>query len=154
MTTELTPYLSFTDAARAIDFYAEAFGATEVGRIGGPGDRIGHAELRIGDVRIYLSDEFPEMGVKSAETMGGTPVMLALTVDDADATVERAVAAGAEVTRPVEDQFYGERGGQVLDPFGYRWGISHRTEELSFDEMERRAAAQFGPGGGGDGGDR
>lgn len=136
----ITPYLCFKDAAKAIEFYAEAFGATEVMRLAQPDGKIGHAELRIGDAAFYLSDEFPQYGNKSAETIGGSPVMLALNVGDVDQIVAQAVRAGAKLVRPVQDQFYGERSGQVVDPFGYRWGVASKLEELSPEELERRAA--------------
>lgn len=135
----MVPYLCLADAAKAIEFYGQAFGATEVMRLVGNDGKVGHAELRIGDAALYLSDEFPDYGNQSAETLGGSPVMIALEVPDVDAFTARAVGAGAEVVRPVQDQFYGERSGQIRDPFGYRWGISTKTEDLSPEEMQRRA---------------
>jgi PhnB protein len=112
----VTPYLIVDDAASAIAFYREAFGATEIMRMAAPGGRVGHAELKIGDSRIMLADEFPEMGARSPKMIGGTPVSLHLYVDDADEVARRAVAAGAKQVRPVKDQFYGDRLGSVEDP--------------------------------------
>jgi len=140
----VTPYLCCRDAAAAIEFYQKAFGATEVMRMGAPDGKVGHAEIRIGDSRVMLADEFPEMGFLSPQTVGGSPVMIHLYVEDADATTARAVAAGARVVKPVEDQFYGDRGGQLDDPFGHKWYISTRKEDLSFDEVRQRAAKMMG----------
>lgn len=134
----LTPYLCCKGAAAAIDFYVQAFDAVEVTRLEEPGGRIGHAELTIGGVPFDLADEYPEYGVISPETLGGTPFTLTLEVADADAVFARAVAAGATVQRELSDQFYGFRAGQVLDPFGYRWSIRTKLEDLSAEELERR----------------
>jgi PhnB protein len=136
-----TAYLIVNDAARAIEFYKQAFGATEIMRLHGPGERIGHAEIRIGNSTIMLADEFPDYGAISAQTLGGSPIRIHLQVDDVDALAARAVAAGAKVLRPVQDQFYGERSGQFADPFGYTWMISTQTEKLTAEEIERRFAA-------------
>jgi PhnB protein len=136
-----TPYLCFKDAPAAIDFYKKAFGATEVMRLVGPGTKIGHAEIRIGNSTIYLSDEFPDHGALSPQTLGGSPVRMSLSVDDVDAVAARAVAAGAKEVRPIADQFYGERSGQFADPFGYVWNISTTKEELSGAEMQKRIDA-------------
>jgi PhnB protein len=138
----VTPYLTVKDGARAIEFYRRAFGAKELFRIAQPDGRIGHAELEIGDSRIMLSDEFPEMGVKSPQTLGGTPITIYLYVDDVDATVRRAVDAGAQLMRPVADQFYGDRNGSVSDPFGHIWWVSTHKEDVPEEEMKRRIAAQ------------
>ena len=140
----LTPYLCCRDAGAAIDFYKKAFGATELMRMGAPGEKIGHADIQIGDSHLMLADEFPEMGFLSPQTVGGSPVMIHLYVEDADATTARAVAAGAKVVKPVEDQFYGDRGGQLDDPFGHKWYVSTRKEDLSFDEVRERAAKMMG----------
>jgi PhnB protein len=113
-------------------------------RMGSPGEKIGHADIQIGDSHLMLADEFPEMGFLSPQTVGGSPVMIHLYVEDADATTARAVAAGAKVVKPVEDQFYGDRGGQLDDPFGHKWYISTRKEDLSFDEVRERAAKMMG----------
>jgi PhnB protein len=140
----VTPYLCCRNAGAAIDFYKKAFGATELMRMGAPGEKIGHADIQIGDSHLMLADEFPEMGFLSPQTVGGSPVMIHLYVEDADATTARAVAAGARVVKPVEDQFYGDRGGQLDDPFGHKWYISTRKEDLSFDEVRQRAAKMMG----------
>jgi PhnB protein len=140
-----TAYLIVNDAARALEFYKQAFGATEIMRMYGPGENIGHAEIRIGNSAIMLSDEFPDFGAVSAATLGGSPVKIHLSVDDVDAVAARAVAAGAKVLHPVQDQFYGERSGQFTDPFGYTWMISTPTEQLTAEEIERRFAALHQP---------
>jgi len=140
-----TAYLIVKDAARALEFYKRAFGAVETMRMNGPGDRIGHAEIRIGNSTIMLADEFPDYGAVSATTLGGSPVKIHLQVDDVDAFAARAVAAGAKVLHPVQDQFYGERSGQFTDPFGYTWMISTQIEQLTAEEIERRFAALHQP---------
>lgn len=140
----VTPYLCCRDAGAAIDFYKKAFGATELMRMGAPGEKIGHADIQIGDSHLMLADEFPEMGFLSPQSVGGSPVMIHLYVEDADATTARAVAAGAKVVKPVEDQFYGDRGGQLDDPFGHKWYVSTRKEDLSFDEVKQRSAKMMG----------
>jgi PhnB protein len=132
------PYLSVRNAAAAIEFYKRAFGAIEVTRLVQPDGRIGHAEINIDGARIMLADEFPEIGFKSPETLGGSPIQISLDVKDVDALARRAVEAGATVLRPVEDQFYGERSGLFRDPFGYAWSIATRQETLSTAEMQRR----------------
>ena len=111
-------------------------------RIGGPGGRIGHAEIKIGDSRVMLADEHPEIGALSPKTVGGSPVSIHLYVEDVDRAIERAVAAGANLVRPVADQFYGDRVGGIEDPFGYRWFIAAHKEDLTIEEIQRRAAAQ------------
>ena len=133
-----TPYLSYKNASAAIEFYKTAFGAQERMRLTEPSGKIGHAEIAIGDSLLRLADEYPEFGVVSAETLGGSPVKIKLLVADADLLAKQAVAAGAKVLRPVEDQFYGERAGQVVDPFGYTWIISTPKEMVSAEEMQRR----------------
>jgi PhnB protein len=138
----VTPYLILSGAAAAIAFYKKALGAEEVMRIGGPGGRIGHAEIKIGDSRVMLADEHPEIGALSPKTVGGSPVSIHLYVEDVDRAIERAVAAGANLVRPVADQFYGDRVGGIEDPFGYRWFIATHKEDLTIDEIQRRAAAQ------------
>ena len=139
MTTKATPYLCVKDAARAIEFYKEAFGATETMRLTDPNDgRIGHAEITIDGALIMLADEFPEYGIRGPETIGGTSVTIHLHVDDADEVVKRAAAAGATVEMAPTDQFYGERSGIVRDPFGHRWNIGHHIEDVSTEEMQRR----------------
>ncbi|PYU12498.1 MAG: glyoxalase [Acidobacteria bacterium] len=136
-----TPYLIIKDAARAIEFYKKAFGATELMRMAQPDGRIGHAEIRIGDSPIMLADEFPEMGHRSPQSLGGSPVSILLYVEDVDALFNQAVSAGAKVQRPVQDQFYGDRIGGVTDPFGHVWYIATHKEEVSPEEMRKRAAA-------------
>jgi PhnB protein len=136
-----TPYLIVKDAARAIEFYKKAFGATELMRMAQPGGKIGHAEIKIGDSPIMLADEFPEMGARSPQSIGGSPVSILLYVENVDAMISQAVAAGAKVQRPVKDQFYGDRSGGVEDPFGHVWYIATHTEDVSPDEMRKRAAA-------------
>ena len=140
---ELYPYLCVRDAAAAIDYYARAFGATEQMRLTEPGGRVGHAEVAFDGHLLMLSEEYPDMGVRSAETLGATPVTLHLHVDDADALVARAVAAGGTLERPCEDHFYGERSGTVRDPFGHRWLIGHAIEDVAPEEMQRRYTALF-----------
>jgi PhnB protein len=133
-----TPYLILKDAAQAIDFYKRAFGATELMRMPGPGGKIGHAEIKIGDSPIMLADEFPDMGHKGPRALGGSPVTIMLYVNDSDATVAQAVSAGAKVTKPLQDQFYGDRSGTIEDPFGHVWHISTHKEDVAPDEMDRR----------------
>ena len=133
-----TVYLIVKGAAEAIEFYKKAFGATELTRLRMPDGRIGHAEIKIGDSPIMLADEFPEMGYAAPSTIGGTTVSIHLFVDDVDAMAKRAIAAGAKLLRPVEDKFYGERSGTLVDPFGHRWLITTHLEDLSTEEIERR----------------
>jgi PhnB protein len=133
-----SPYLCVKDAPAAIDFYKKAFGATEVMRLVGPGTKIGHAEIRIGNSTIYLSDEFPEYGVVGPQALGGSPVRMDLRVGDVDAVAAIAITAGAKQIRPIQDQFYGMRSGQFEDPFGYVWNISTVKEEMSGAEMQKR----------------
>lgn len=137
----LTPYLSIKGAADALDFYARAFGARELMRMPHPDGRVGHAEIQVGDSRVMLADESPEMDFRGPRSIGGTPVHLHLYVEDADTVVTRAVAAGARLVRPVQDQFYGDRMGTVADPFGHVWHVSTHKEDVPPDELQRRAAA-------------
>ena len=137
----LTPYLTIKGAARAIDFYKRAFGATERFRMYGPdGKTIGHAELVIGDSIIMLADESRMMGTKSPKSLKGTPVALLLYVKDVDTAFKRATRAGAKVDMPVEDKFYGERAGSVIDPFGHEWTLMTHIEDISPQEMKKRLA--------------
>jgi len=138
----VTPYLIFSGAGEAIAFYKKALGAEESLRLGGPGGRIDHAEIRIGDSCIMLADEHPEIQALSPNTIGGSPDSIHLYVEDVDAVVARAVAAGAKLIRPVADQFYGDRTGGIEDPFGYRWFIATHKEDLTMDEIRQRAAMQ------------
>ena len=136
----ITPYLIVSGAAKALDFYARAFGAIERERMQDAGGKIRHAEITIGGACIMLADEHPEIGALSPATVGGSPVGLHLYVEDVDAVVAQAVAAGATLTRPVADQFYGDRVGGITDPFGHRWWIATHKEDLSPEEIRRRAA--------------
>jgi PhnB protein len=135
---ELFPYLHLQNAAKAIEFYTQAFGAREKFRLTEPGGRIGHAELDFGGTILMLADEFPESGIRGPEAVGGTTVTIHLHVDDADEAIRRAVEAGADIEKEPKDQFYGERSGSIRDPFGHRWTIGHSIEEVSPDEMQRR----------------
>src|ERR1700680_1047769 len=137
----VTPYLIIKDAASAIEFYKKAFGATELMRMADPSGKIGHAEIKIGDSPIMLADEVLGMGYRSPQSLGGSPVSILLYVEDVDALFDQAVAAGAKVERPVKDQFYGDRSGGVTDPFGHGWYIATHKEDVSPEEMKKRAAA-------------
>ena len=140
----ITPYLTVQGAEAAMDFYKNIFGAKVVGRlIMQPGNKIGHAELAFGNAVLYLAEENPAWGNKSPATVGGSPVTIALRVSDVDATFQRAVDAGATVLEPVKDQFYGERAGGLVDPFGHRWYINTHIEDVSFEEMQRRCDAML-----------
>ena len=134
----VTPYLACGDAARAIDFYKKAFGAVELMRMPGPNGKIGHAEVKIGDSRVMLTDEYREMDFLSPMTRGGTTVHIHLYVADADKMAERAVGAGAKLVHPVQDKFYGDRTGTVQDPFGHVWHLATHTEDLSMAELRKR----------------
>lgn len=135
---EVFAYLCVSDAAAAIDFYQRAFGATEKFRLTEPSGRIGHAELDFGGTTVMLCDEYPEYGIRGPQPAAPVSVTIHLHVDDADADIARAVAAGARLERPASDAFYGERGGSVFDPFGHRWLIGHSIEEVAPEEMQRR----------------
>ncbi len=137
----VTPYLIIDGAAEALSFYKRVFGATERMRMPGPGGKVGHAEISIGDSVIMLADEHPEMGVRGPRAFGGSAVSVMLYVGDVDATVKTAVASGAKLIRPVEDKFYGDRSGTIEDPFGHQWHVSTHIEDVAPDEMKRRAAA-------------
>jgi len=130
------------DAARAMAFYRDAFGATEVMRFAGPDGRIAHAEVKIGDSHVMLADELPDQGFVGPQTLGGAGVSLMLYVNDVDATFAKALAAGATVRRPVADQFYGDRMGTLVDPYGHVWSIGTHREDVSVEEMQRRMASQ------------
>jgi PhnB protein len=138
----VTPYLIVNDAARAIEFYKTAFGATEVMRFAEPGGKIGHAEISIGGSKIMLADEYPDIGYRGPRPSEPPAVSIHLYVEDVDTVANRAVAAGATVERPVKDQFYGDRSGTLIDPFGHRWHVATRTEDLTPEQMTERAAAQ------------
>jgi uncharacterized glyoxalase superfamily protein PhnB len=141
---EVFAYLCVADAARALAFYGEAFGAVEKLRLTEPGGRIGHAELDFGGTTVMLSEEFPEVGVAAPDASRPSPVSIHLHVDDADAVIGRAVKAGATLMVAPRDQFYGERSGVVRDPFGHRWLIGHHIEDVSAAEMQRRYAEVCG----------
>ena len=134
----VTPYLFVRGAAQAIDFYKQAFDARERMRMPGPAGKIMHAELDLGDSMLMLADEFPEMNALSPQAVGGSPVMIAIYVNDVDATFNRAIAAGAKPLRPVANQFYGDRSGSLSDPFGHIWNIATHVEDVSPEEMTRR----------------
>lgn len=137
----VTPYLIIKGAAEAIEFYKKAFGATEVFRMAQPDGKIGHAEVQIGDSRIMLADEFPEMGYLGPSTLGGSSVSILLYVEDVDAVFNQAVAAGGVEQKPLEDKFYGDRMGSLVDPFGHVWHVGTHTEDVTPEEMEKRMAA-------------
>lgn len=137
----VTPYLIVNDGARALEFYQQAFGATEAVRMDAPGGKIMHAEIRIGDSYVMLADECPEMGFRSPQSLGGAAVSLLVYVEDADACFNQAVAAGAKELKPVQNQFYGDRSGTISDPFGHVWTIATHVEDVAPEEMERRVAA-------------
>jgi PhnB protein len=138
----VVPYLCINGAAQAIEFYKKAFGAREVGpRIAAAGGRVGHAEIAIGESTLMLADEHPELKFVSPQTLGGAPVQFFVAVADVDAMVARAVQAGSRLTRPIADQFYGHRTGEITDPFGYRWTLATKIEDVSDEEIQRRAKA-------------
>ena len=136
----LLPYLSVKDAPRAIDFYVRAFGAVETLRLVDPGGRISHAEIEIDGARLMLAEEHPEIGSVGPQTLGGTTFSLTVYVADVDALAERATAAGATLIHPVSDQFYGDRVAFLRDPFGHKWALTSRVEDVSNEEMKRRYA--------------
>ena len=142
----LSPYLIVRDGAAAIEFYQKVFGATLRMKLDAPGGRVGHAELEIGNGLVMLADEHPEMGALAPTTIGGTPVGLHLYLEDVDAVAKKAIAAGATLKRPVENQFYGDRLGSIIDPFGHLWHISTHVEDVSPEEMQKRMAAMMPAG--------
>lgn len=145
-----TPYLIIKGAAEAIGFYKKAFGATELFRFPAPDGKIGHAEIKIGDSPIMLADEYPDMGYNGPKSLGGSPVSLMIYVEDVDTVFNRAVDVGATVKEAVSDKFYGDRIGTLVDPFGHVWHVSTHKEDVSLDEMEKRAkAASAGASGAG-----
>lgn len=137
----VTPYLIINGATAALDYYTRAFGAVELFRMPAPEGKIGHAEIKIGDSPIMLADEAPEMGYKSPQSLGGSPVSIMIYVEDVDTVFNRAIAAGGKEQRPVKDQFYGDRSGTLEDPFGHVWHVATHKEDVSPEEMERRAQA-------------
>ncbi|HYI64832.1 MAG TPA: VOC family protein [Allosphingosinicella sp.] len=136
----VTPYLIIDGAAEAIDYYKQAFAAEEVLRLP-MGDRIGHAEIRIGDSHVMLADEFPEMDLLGPQSRGGATASLMIYTEDVDATFARAIAAGGTEEKAVQDQFYGDRSGTLIDPFGHRWTVATHVEDVAPDEIERRMAS-------------
>ncbi len=145
----VTPYLIIKGATEAIDFYKKAFGATELFRMPAPGGKIGHAEIKIGDSPIMLADESPEMGYKSPQSLGGSPISIMIYVADVDTVFKQAIAAGGKEQRPVKDQFYGDRSGTLEDPFGHVWHVATHKEDVSPEEMERRMKTYTAASGGG-----
>lgn len=137
------PYLCVRDAAGAIEFYKDVFGAIETMRLTDPGGMVGHAELRIGGTCIMLGEESPDMDVRGPQLLGGSPVSLLLYVEDVDAMASKAVAAGATLLGPVEDQFYGDRSGKLEDPFGHIWMIATHIEDVAAEDMQRRFLSLF-----------
>ena len=146
----VTPYLIISGATEAIEYYKKAFGATELMRIDAPGGKVGHAEIKIGDSPIMLADEFPEMGYKSPRALGGSPISIMIYVVDVDTVFKQAIAAGGKEQRPVKDQFYGDRSGTLEDPFGHVWHVATHKEDVSAEEMERRASAHAAAATGGE----
>ena len=134
-----TPYLIIKGAAKALEFYSKAFGATEIMRVPAPEGKVGHAEIKIGNAIIMLADEFPVMNHRSPQSLGGTPVSIMIYVKDVDTFVSRATTAGAKVLQAVENKFYGDRSGTLEDPFGYHWHFSTHVEDVPPDEMAKRA---------------
>lgn len=137
----VTPYLSIEGAANAIAFYKKAFAAKEIMRMPAPANTIGHAEIQIGDSRIMLAGDYPDMNFHGPKTFGGTPVHIYLYVADVDQVVTKTMAAGAKVLRPVTEQFYGDRSGSIEDPFGHVWHVASHKEDLPMKELKKRAAA-------------
>lgn len=142
----LTPHLICAGAADAIEFYKKAFGATELNRLPGPDGKLMHASVRIGDSVLMLLDEFPQWGSLGPKALKGSPVVLHLYVEDVDAVVAQAVAAGAKLTLPVAEMFWGDRYGQVEDPFGHKWSVATHTRDLSPEEIQA-GMAKMGEGG-------
>ncbi len=136
----VTPYLIVSDAARALEFYKQAFGAVELMRLDGPNGKIMHAEVKIGDSPVMLADEFPEMDAISPQTLKGTPVSLMIYVEDVDVRFKQAVSAGANVQRAVQDQFYGDLSGTRVDPFGHVWSIATHVEDVTVEQVRERLA--------------
>jgi len=143
-THTITAHVVVRDAARAAAWYSTVFGAEERGRLEVPGGKLMQVELRFGDSTVMLADEFPEMGVLSPLGVGGTATVLHFSTDDADAVWQRALEGGAEVRQPLQDAFWGERYGQITDPFGHRWGIAQRLRDVSREELERAVSEAFG----------
>ena len=137
----VTPYLFVRSAASAIDFYKSVFAAAEIMRMAGPNGKIMHAELKIGDSIVMLADENPQTGVMSPQTIGGFSVGLHVYIENVDAVIKKAVESGAKLLRPIKNQFYGDRSGSLLDPFGHMWSIATHVEDVSPEEMRKRMTA-------------
>jgi len=142
----VTPYLIVKGAAQALDFYKRALGAEERMRLPMPDGRICHAEMQLGDCVVMLADEFPEMGAKSPQTLGGTPVGICVYVKDVDAQFNQAIAVGGKVERPMQNQFYGDRSGTFIDPFGHKWTLATHIEDVTPEEIAKRMSAMKPPG--------
>lgn len=144
-TRSLSAYLTVKGADKAIDYYKKAFGAEEIGRMTTPDGKVGHAELQIGDSRFMLAEEMPEWGNKSPQSLGGSPVSICLYVEDVDKVFQQALDAGGKVQggMDVKDQFYGDRSGNVEDPFGHCWIVSTHIEDVSYEELQKRFDAQL-----------
>ena len=140
----ITPYLICKNAEAAIEFYKKAFGAVELFRVGEPGRKVGHAEMKIGNVIFMLADEFADIGAISPQTLGGTPVTFYVYVEDVDGFTEKAIGEGLKVLKPVADQFYGDRSGHFEDPFGHKWGFATHVEDLTPEQLNERAKAAHG----------
>jgi PhnB protein len=141
--SSVTPYLFIREAAKAIEFYKKAFGAKELFRFPGPDGRLGHAEIQIGNARIMMADEHPEVNARSPQTIGGSAGLTLLYVEDVDSRFQQAIAAGGKVVRPLQDQFYGDRSGTLVDPFGHVWTIATHKEDVSMEEMNKRMEAMM-----------
>ncbi len=144
----ITPYLIVNDGAKALEFYEKAFGATSIMKMEDPGGKIRHAELQIGDSKVMLADAFPEMEINGPDTYGGSPVGILLYVENVDEVFAEALENGAEEMRPLCDQFYGDRSGTVVDPFGHVWTVATHIEDLSEEELDRRFSEMMGQGDG------
>ena len=140
----VTPYLIVRGGAAAIEYYTQAFGARELFRFPAPDGKIGHAEIKIGDSPIMLADEYPDMGYNGPQSVGGSPVSIMIYVEDVDMTFNRAIEAGGTVKEALQDKFYGDRMGTLIDPFGHVWHVATHKEDVSMEEMERRAKAAHG----------
>ncbi len=140
----VTPYLIIKGAAEAIEYYKKSFGATELFRMPAPDGKIGHAEIKIGDSPIMLSDEHPDLGHVGPQTLGGTPVGIMIYVDDVDTMFKKAISGGGQEIKPLQDQFYGDRSGTLKDPFGHLWTVATHVEDVAPEEMEKRMAATHG----------
>ena len=139
----VTPYITVSNAARAIDFYQKAFGAKEIMRMNGPDGKIGHAELRIGDSVLMLADEMPGGGIRSPQSLHGTTAAIFLYVEGVDKIFNQAVSAGAKVDAPLENMFWGDRYGRLTDPFGHSWSLATHVEDVAPQEMEKRMKAEM-----------